>query len=422
MKSRHATLSGPIPRARLPLKRILVVDPEPALLQGLQIVSEPQRGRWQLLWLRSSIEALTSIAADPFDVVLVNVAASGSEGLALLAELQAKHPAVRRFAIADATQTDVHLRAASTAHCCLVKPCAASVVKSALVRGFALQEILTSERVKYLVAGMPHLPSPPPVYFECVAATSGQSATAADIGAIVAKDAALSARLVKLASSSSFGATHPVENPVQAAEKLGLDTLKSLVIALQTFAQFDETRMKDLSINDTWGHSLQVAKFTRHILESELFDKQQLEYGFLAGILHDIGKLVLALNRPDRYLATRMLAERSHEDRAELERRLFGAHHGALGAYLLHSWGLPNSVVEAVAFHHAPAQYPEANFAVMTAVHIADCLARVDLKRAEFAPIPGLDRAYLSDLGYGHRLTRWLKACRRATGELQRIT
>ncbi|MFN0241879.1 MAG: HDOD domain-containing protein [Planctomycetota bacterium] len=403
------------------MKRILVVDPEPALLQGLQIVSEPQRGRWQLLWLRSSVEALNSIATDPFDVVLVNVAASASEGLALLAELQAKHPAVRRFAIADAAQSEVHQCAASTAHCCLVKPCAASAVKSALVRGFALQEMLTSERVKYLVAGMPDLPCAPPVYFECVAATSGRSATAADVGAIVAKDAALSARLVKLASSPSFGAAQPVETPVQAAEKLGLDTLKSLVIALQTFAQFDETRMKDLSINDTWGHSLQVAKFTRHILESELFDEQQLEYGFLAGILHDIGKLVLALNRPDRYLATRMLAERSHEDRAELERRLFGAHHGALGAYLLHSWGLPNSVVEAVAFHHAPAQYPEANFAVMTAVHIADCLARVDLKRAEFAPIPGLDRAYLSDLGYGHRLTRWLKACRRATGELQRI-
>lgn len=386
------------------------------------MVSEPQRGRWQLLWLRSSVEALASLARDPFDVVLVHVAASGTEGLALLADLQRQHPTVRRFAIADPEQPEVHLRAASSAHCCLTKPCAANVVKSALVRGFALQEILSSERVKYLVAGMPNMPTAPSVYFECVAATSGVDVSASEVGAIVTKDTALAARLVKLANSPAFGGAQKVEDPVHAAETLGLDTLKSLVIALQTFGQFDEKRMKDLSINDTWEHSLRVAQFTRHILESELFDKKQMNDGFLAGILHDTGKLVLALNRPDRYLATRMLAERSHEDRASLERRLFGAHHGALGAHLLHSWGLPNSVVEAVAFHHNPAQYPEANFAIMTALHIADCLARVDLKRAEFAPIPGLDRAYLADLGYGHRLTRWLKACRRATGELQRIT
>jgi HD-like signal output (HDOD) protein len=156
-----------------------------------------------------------------------------------------------------------------------------------------------------------------------------------------------------------------------------------------------------------------VAAFTRAILVSERCDKKLVEEGALAGMMHDCGKLVLASNRAKRLQAAYLLAERDGLDRTDTERRLFGASHAGLGAYLLCEWGMPSTVIEAVCFHHTPGQCREPDFSLLTAVHVANSISRADLEAPD-AVLPELDWQYLEGLGLARRVPHWIEACRAA--------
>ncbi len=131
------------------------------------------------------------------------------------------------------------------------------------------------------------------------------------------------------------------------------------------------------------------------------------DHAFTAGVLHDTGKLVLASQMTDRF------AECFHrcllEDRPieEVEREEFGATHAEVGAYLLALWGLPDPVVEAVAFHHDPDQVQHEAFDVISAIHVANYLA--DPRPMKPLYLRAIDMPYLERLGVAHKLEAWGK-------------
>ena len=136
------------------------------------------------------------------------------------------------------------------------------------------------------------------------------------------------------------------------------------VLSVGVVSQFDEREMRDFSIQESWEHNMLVAQYARAILSCERATKTQLDEGFLAGMMHDAGKLVLVSNCPDRFEAAGLFAERDRAEREDVERRLFGGSHAAVGGYLLARWSLPVSVVEAVLYHHVPGQCREVEFGV----------------------------------------------------------
>lgn len=127
---------------------------------------------------------------------------------------------------------------------------------------------------------------------------------------------------------------------------------------------------------------------------------------FVAGLLHDVGKLVLVSqhsadsSRYFRLLASGKVAER------EAEREVFGATHAEVGGYLLWLWGLPDRVVEAVIFHHQPSLCPLTEFGPLAAVHVADMLKRASKPGVPAAESP-LDADYLTRLGVLDQLPMW---------------
>ncbi|MBI5364537.1 MAG: HDOD domain-containing protein [Planctomycetes bacterium] len=401
------------------MKRILLVDDDPAVLAELQKKLTNSRAAWELSSATNGGEALDALEHGDYDAVVSSVSMSGASGSPLLAEVKSKRPSIVRMLLIAPAEAELARRTAADAHHSLAKNARAETLRSALARGLALKEILGNPKLLALVDKLDHLPSVPSLYFELVEATKAPDATIESLGRIIAKDPGMTAKVLQTVNSAVFGLRERIASPGQAATFLGLDVLKSLVLSVGVYSQYDDDELGAFSIEESWKHTMRVANFARANLQAERATKAQMEEGFLAGMMHDAGQLVLAKNRPDRFQAAHAFAERDRGDRAELERRLFGASHAAVGAYLLDKWSLPASVVEAVLFHHVPSQWTEDDFSCLTAVHVANAFADIELDD-DGAPLDGLDFAYLERLGLGRRLPRWIQACRDVANDERR--
>lgn len=396
------------------MKRILFVDDEDAVLRELSRVLEPLRDRWTMSFVHSAAEALVAIESGSVEVVAADVGMPEMGGDELLCEVRKKHPGVVRVMMVAEADRSAAMRTQGEAHQIVPKPCSTSVLASSVARACALHSLLSDPKLVRLASKMDTLPSVPSLYFEILDEMKNPNSTVESVGDIVAKDIGMTAKVLQMVNSAFFGLSQDITSPGQAATFLGLDTLKSLVLSLHTFSQFDGAAIRSFSITDVWEHSMCTANYARAIVEAEGASKRTAEEAFLAGMMHDAGKMILACNEPERFEAAQTLAERDAVDRTTLERRMFGASHAAVGAYLLGLWGLPTAVVEAVAFHHNPSAWSDSGFSALTAVHVANALSMVDLTDdgALDDPLDELDEVYLQRLRLAGRMPAWVEACR----------
>ncbi|MCG7961372.1 MAG: HDOD domain-containing protein, partial [Candidatus Thiodiazotropha taylori] len=251
------------------------------------------------------------------------------------------------------------------------------------------------------------LPSLPTIYNELVSLIQDPNAAVADIGRLIAKDPAMTVKTLQLVNSAFFGLGRHISNPVDAASLLGMEILKPLVLSIGIFQQFEEEKLatNDFSLDSLWKHSMQVGSLAKQIANQEGMDKTAIEDCLLAGMLHDIGKLILALNIPDRYSELDTALADKQQSRSSMEQEIFGTTHGAVGAYLLGLWGLPESVVEAVAMHNQPELQAETVFSPLSVVHVANGL--VHDQTGDVSTTPLLDNDYLQTIGISDRLETW---------------
>jgi putative nucleotidyltransferase with HDIG domain len=222
----------------------------------------------------------------------------------------------------------------------------------------------------------------------------------------VSGDAALTAKLLQVANSGFFGTTREVSNVREAVLLMGFGMLRSLSLSLHLFSAFDLPGMQDWS-QQLWRHSMRVGKWAKELARMQSCNEAECEQAYTAGILHDVGKLILADTVKLEY--ARVLAETARGPRTleEVEMEILHVTHSDAGAYLLDLWGLPVPLVEAVAWHHNPGRCLADGFSALTAVHVADVLDHAsktaDLEQA----MRGLDTTYLSDIGLRDRLPYW---------------
>ena len=159
-----------------------------------------------------------------------------------------------------------------------------------------------------------------------------------------------------------------------------------------------------------WNHSGEVGRLAQIILKAENKSKQDVDDVLTAGLLHDCGKLVFAANMGAKYAEVLKQSKESAEPVETAEHEAFGATHAEMGAYLLGIWGLPDAIVEAVAFHHNPADFPHQGCTSLTAVHVADCF----FKDRDGSTV---NQIYLEKTGMADRLPIWVSLMQVNQGE-----
>lgn len=393
-------------------KRVLFVGEDLALWEQLQNQSGGFSEHWDVAFAKSGLQALASMSQSPCDAIVADMQLPGMTGAQLLDEVIQRNPKTLRFIRASMADQQAAMKCVGTAHQYLVKPSDAQTIGFALDRAFSLESWLPNDTVQQLIAQMKKLPSPPNLYFKIVAELQSPDASIENIGAMIAQDPVLSAKLLQVVNSAVFGLQLQVVSASEAVMYLGMETTKALVLLAHTFSYFDKVRTAEFSVEKLWKHSVTTGKLAEQIARAEGVAPEVVGQAFTGGMLHDLGKLLLAANVPEGFKEALTKAKEQKIQLWDAETGVFGATHGELGACLLGIWGLPMPIVEAVALHHFPIRFLSKQFCPLTAVHAANVIEHEMQEESKDAVIAAADSNYLTELGLADRMDAWRDLCK----------
>jgi putative nucleotidyltransferase with HDIG domain len=371
------------------------------------------------------------------------------DGIELLDIVMERYPDTVRMIYSEFSGPEIVLKSAKSTHQFLAKPCSAETMKYTIERACKLQDLLRNETLRKIVAGIKKLPSLPQLYSLIVAEMQSKDASLKKVGHIISQDISMSAKILQLVNSPTFDLPQKIANPQQATVFLGIDTLKALVLSIHVFASFaEDSELFWFSLADMQKRSIKVGKLAGDIAHAEMADEKVVEEALIAGILHDIGRLIM-LKIPEQCIMIMDFIERTGCDLVEAEYTIMKTSHAELGAYLLGLWGLPGNVVEAVAFHHNPSKLLDdvfimpaepsnkdkdkdkdkdkikssdkdsksqpakkllKEFTALTAVHVANSLLMQE-SYSDTTDFPYIDMRYLDQLNLTDKLPEWMECC-----------
>ncbi len=372
------------------MRRVLFVDDEPQILDGLRNLLRRQRHRWETAFALGGPAALAELGRRPFDIVVSDMRMPGMDGATLLENVRRDHPGVARVILSGQADRAAALRTVPVAHQFLAKPCDADELCAVVERTCALQARLTGESFREVLGSIDRLPSVPESYWELTRAVARPETSVGDIANIVRRDGAMADKVLQLVNSAYFGLRQRIASIHQAVSFLGVEVIKALTLTAHAFAAVEAQLGAELELLQ--AEALGVARICKRLLTPRHADE-----GFTAALLHDIGKLVLAVGLPGLYAQATATARATGRGIHAVEKEVIGLTHADAGAYLLGMWGLPFPIVEVAAYHHDPAAVADGDRTVLAAVHVADTLI------AGGRPDP----AVLEQVGLGDELARW---------------
>jgi len=384
-------------------RRILFVDDEPLVLQGLQRMLRGLREEWDMQFVSSGPDALDAMAATAADVVVSDIRMPGMNGAELLQEVARRHPSAIRMVLSGDAHPEHMLQCINVAHQFLAKPCDAFTLRQALERVFALENRLQDASMRRFVSGLSSLPSVPAIYQELREKLASPEASVESVGETLQRDPAMTLKLLQLVNSAAFGLGRQITHPTQAALLLGLETIKTLTLWLQVFKNAPKVAVPGFSLEELARKSLETGQLARALVREERGSRTLQDTAFTAGLLHDVGELVIAVNDPAFFVQARHLAQREGLKVWQAEKQLRGFTHAEVGAYLLGLWALPFELVEAVAYHHEPSVAAGAGFTGVTALHAAAALQ----EHPTGPTVRGLDPHYLTAARLESHVESW---------------
>jgi putative nucleotidyltransferase with HDIG domain len=228
---------------------------------------------------------------------------------------------------------------------------------------------MSALQIDELIGGVEDLPSLPAVVMELLGSIDQDDIDIAVLAKKVANDPALTAKTLRLANSSAFGLQVKATTIQQAMTFLGYQTTRNLITAAALTGCFPEGRCPGFNDKAFWRHSIATAACARVLARRVRFNP---DYAFTAGLLHDIGRLVLVARFPERYQAVLSLRDKRDGELIDAERELLGIDHVDAGVALAAHWNFSDTMRQAIAFHHAP-EAPGAGF-LATIVHVASAV------------------------------------------------
>ena len=386
--------------------RVLFVDDELPMLRILTVGMRSMSAQWDMQFASSGEEALALARQKAFDVVVTDMRMPGMNGAQLLNQILRLHPQTIRIVLSGYADLNELVSCVGLTHQFLGKPCSLDDLRTCLKRVTEVKNRLNNDKLCELIAGIKNLPSVPELYLEIADAIQSPSASAQRIAELAEQDPALCARVLQLCNSAYFGLNRKVFAVDEAVQLIGVASIQSLALAVPIFSAFDGKKIPEFSIEKLWRHSTHTGALGRRIFNKHMAGSHLAAQSFAAGILHDIGKLILADNLPEEYAGVLAESSATGTPLHEVEHKHFHATHADVGAYLLALWGLPIPLVEAVACHHHPQRCGTGELCLAGVVHIANALQHMQSSPPGTIPSP-VNAEYLQHVKLTEQFEAW---------------
>jgi HD-like signal output (HDOD) protein/CheY-like chemotaxis protein len=373
---------------------VLFVDDEPNVLSGLRRMIRAAHCPWELHFAESAAAALEVVEANDVDVVVTDMRMPGMDGAALLAQLRVRHPGIVRIILSGHTEVSAALRSVPVAHQYLSKPCDARRLVAVVQRACDLQQRLANPNLRALVGSVDSLVSPSHTVLALNEMLARPDASVADVVGVLGDDPGMVSKLLQLVNSAFFGLPRQLSDVHEAVAYLGLATVRTLSLATDVFRAAGDGAVADLQ-----AHAAHTASIASDLAGPDATVGPSRMDAFVAGLLHDVGRLLLATRMPAETKAIDA-AVAAGADRDAADTSWLGVTHAALGAHLLNMWGLPYPIVEAVLRHHDAPEMAHREPDLPHIIYIADTIAHRHHDQ--------LNPMYLAELGVADRVQELL--------------
>jgi HD-like signal output (HDOD) protein len=323
----------------------------------------------------------------------------------LLEAVRLASPGTLRITMSGFVALD-KLTVITSAHQYVAKPFDAGQLKELLRRSFAARQRMSDDGLKEVVSGLRSLPSLPQVQHSLLVELEDNRGASATIGQMVSQDAGLSSKVLQLANSPLFGRDYLIANPVEAVLCLGTNLICAVVLAQTLFKHFQGCAHPALSLPAIWSHCWETAGLAQVYCREQGLPRTAQEEAFLAGLLHETGRLILIDNFPEKFQAACDAACQSHSPLAPHLREAFKASPSQIGAFLLDLWGMPDNVVAALSSLDNPGALGAAEFSITAALFIADQIATRKYPPDSCQP-PEWNAAYLRSINCPEDAKSW---------------
>ncbi|MEM9399807.1 MAG: HDOD domain-containing protein [Verrucomicrobiota bacterium] len=214
-----------------------------------------------------------------------------------------------------------------------------------------------------------NMPSIPSVVSELQEIMDNDFFSTTDVEELISRDPALTIRILKTANSPAYGLSRQIDSVSQALMLLGTAEIRDIVFGTSFVKSLNQLKVDQIDMPAFWKHSIACGLCSRYLASK--VDANKAEGFFIAGLLHDIGRLMMAKIFPDQY---KQAIELSHSEKIsiiEAERKIFKLDHATLADAILKQWRMPMKLRNIVTWHHLPAQSKDFEKDV-TIVHLAD--------------------------------------------------
>lgn len=383
----------------MPTIRLLYIGQDTILSDFVTHIAEHCGTEWKGDHTDSHAEALTCLETNNYDIVVADASCTMETAVDLLATLQERWPRLLRYLITDATQAGDMAALFEAAHRVMPRPTSSSTFAKQLQGAIHLRELLTNDQLQARITSIKSLPCLPETYQQLVSELQSGEVSIKKVADLVSRDAAITAKLLQVVNSAFFGLSHRVADVFRAVNLVGLDTVRSLVLTAGVFEEFKGVNIPHSSVDEIYRTSVSVGTKSRLLAHTFGLDPIMIENAFLGGMLHDVGRLLMARCFGEEYGRVMDLATRRSIPVYQAEEEVLGASDAVIGAFLLSLWGIADPIVEAVALHYKPSNNANPVLGPLTAVHLGWAIDTDERMGLKFNESSSVDTDYLKALG-----------------------
>jgi HD-like signal output (HDOD) protein len=388
-------------------RSIYVVDDQAGVLDTMVLVLSCADREWVVRGFQDPLQALDAVKVNPPDLIVSDQLMPGMQGSRLLEEVRAISPSTVRVIMSGYVALN-KLTLITSAHQYLAKPFDSAHLRQLIQRSFAARDRIMDGGLQNVITGLKSIPSLQQVHQSLLLELEDNRHASTSVGRLVAADAGLSVKVLQLANSPLFGQGELITNPVDAVICLGTDLVAALVFSQTLFRHYENLSHADVDVERIWSHCWEMAYLAQQLCREKGLGRKAGEEVFLAGLLHESGRLILSDNFPVQFHGACEAARQAKSPLAPRLREIFQAGAPQVTGWLLELWGLPVNVINAIAALDKPEAPPGGPFSVPAALYVADRLASRKSPPDNFVA-EDLDPVYLRAVGCVDDIAGWEK-------------
>lgn len=399
---------------------VLFVDDQPLLLKTLQRVIRKNAPDWKVRVAISGKEALKKLEEEACEIIVSDMRMPAMDGVSLLQTVKNRYPNLLRFILSGESSPKSILNSVGIAHQFFQKPIEINEIVEALELSRSLYKRIQDPDLQNLISTVTNLPTPKEVYFKISKMLNEPMVDLMDVANVISEDVSISAKILQMVNSAFFGNGSKLDNIQDAVSTLGIQNIQSLILMIGLESGQNKTN-SIISIESYAHHSLEVAQLCRWLAKRSGQKMKDQDSLFTAGLLHNVGKLVL-LDRHAQYYRRMRIKEDPYQSRLIIEKEGVEKNsHALTGAALLALWGLPARIVNAVAFHHDPEHSADVQSNYAMFVHIAEAVVNFRKNSDEKGSVfesEYINTQYFEELGLRNELETRIKEYEDLAGDV----